>query len=137
MVVKKKDGGNRFCVDFRKVNTVLVKNSYPLPNIEDMLTRLGKAKYFTCLDLKSGYWQIKIKEDKPKTAFPCHLGLFEFNKMPFGLASAPLVFSALMDKVLMGAAAYAICYIDDIIIFSETFEEHMTHLEDVLGRLQK
>ena len=59
MVVKMKVGGNRFGVDFRKVNTVLVKNSYPLPNIEDMLTRLGKAKYFTCLDLKSGYWQIK------------------------------------------------------------------------------
>ena len=63
MVVKKKDGGNRFCVDFRKVNSVLVKNSYPLPNIENMLNRLGKAKYFTCLDLKSGYWQIKIKEE--------------------------------------------------------------------------
>ena len=137
VVVKKKDGGNRFCVEFRKVNTVLVKNFYPLPNIEDMLTRLGKVKYFTCLDLKSGYWQIKIKEDKPKTAFACHLRLFEFNKMPFGLASAPSVFSALMDKVLMGAATYAVCYIDDIIIFSETFEEHMTHLEDVLGRLQK
>ena len=138
VMVKKKDGSNRFCVDFRKLNNVLVKNSYPLPNIEDMLLNLGKAKFYTCLDLKSGYWQIKIiEEDKQKTAFACHLGLFEFNKMPFGLASAPSVFSALMDKVLMGAAAYAMCYIDDIIIFSETFEDHMTHLEDILNRLKK
>ena len=138
VIVTKKDGTNRFCVDFRKVNNVLKQNSYPLPNIDDMLLRLGKAKYFTCLDLKSGYWQIEIREeDKEKTAFICHEGLFEFNKMPFGLASAPSVFSALMDKVLAGATKYAMCYIDDIIVFSETFEEHMAHLEDVLNRLEK
>lgn len=138
VVVGKKDGGNRFCVDYRKLNGVITHNSYPLPNIDDMLTRLGKAKYFTCLDLKSGYWQIEVNEsDKPKTAFTCHMGLFEFNKMPFGIASAPSIFSALMDKVLMGAAAYAMCYIDDIIIFSETLDDHLKHLEDVLERLQK
>ena len=77
VIVTKKDGTNRFCVDFRKVNNVLKQNSYPLPNIDDMLLRLGKAKYFTCLGLKSGYWQIEIREeDKEKTAFICHEGLF-------------------------------------------------------------
>ena len=103
-----------------------------------MLTCLGKAKYFTCFDLKSGFWHIEIKEgDKHKTAFTCHLGLFEFNTMSFGLALAPSVFSSLMDNVLMDGAAYAMCYIDDIIVFSEIFEEHMSHLEDVLSKLKK
>ena len=124
VVVGKQDGGHRFCVDFRKLNSVISHNSYPLPNIDDMLAFLGETKYCTCLDLKSGFWQIEIKEgDKHKTAFTCHLRLFEFKTMPFHLASGQSVFSSLMDHVLMGAAAYALCYIDDIIVFTDTFEE--------------
>ena len=93
VIVDKKDGSKRFCVDFRKLNQVTKKNSYPLPVIDDILALLGKAKYFTSLDLKSGYWHVLMNEsDKEKTAFACRQGLFEFNVMPFGLSNAPAVF---------------------------------------------
>ena len=103
-----------------------------------MLACLSKAKYFTCLELKSRVWKIEIEGgDKHKTAFACCLGLFEFNTMPFGFASAQCVFSSLMDNVYMGAAVCVMCYIGDIIVFSETCENHMSHLGDVLSRLKK
>ena len=80
------DGSKRFCVDFRKLNQITKPNSYPLPLIDDIIALLGRARYFTSLDLKSGYWQVLMDEaDKEKTAFACHWGLFEFNVMPFGL----------------------------------------------------
>ena len=92
VIVDKKDGSERFCVDFRKLNQITKLNSYPLPLIDDILALLGKAKYFTSLDLKSGYWQVLMdKKDKEKTAFACQRGLFEFNVMPFGLSNAPLM----------------------------------------------
>ena len=95
VIVDKKDGSKRFCVDFRKLNQVIKKNSYPLPLIDDILALLRKAKYFTSLDLKSGYWQVaKNETDKEKTDFACHRGLFEFNVMPFGLSNAPAVFKS-------------------------------------------
>ena len=126
VIVDKKDGTKRFCVDFRKLNQVTKKNSYPLPLIDDILALLGKAKFFTSLDLKSGYWQVLMDEkDKEKTAFACHRGLFEFNVMPFGLSNAPAVFQELMSIVLNGCNAFAIAYLDDILIFSETFDEHI------------
>ena len=93
VIVDKKDGSKRFCVNFTKLNQVTKINSYPLPVIDDILALLGKAKYFTSIDLKSGYWQVLMNEpDKEKTAFACHRGLFEFNVMPFGLSNAPAVF---------------------------------------------
>ena len=96
VIVDKKDDSKRFCVDFRRLNKVTNKNSYPLPLIDDILALLGKAKYFTSLDLKSGYWQVAMDEkDKEKTAFACHMGLFEFNGMPYGLSNAPLCFKSL------------------------------------------
>ena len=86
VIMDKKDGSKRFCVDFRKLNQITKPNSYPLPLIDDILALLGRARYFTSLDLKSGYWQVLMDEaDKEKTAFACHRGLFEFNVMPFGL----------------------------------------------------
>ena len=101
VIVDKKDGSKSFCVDFRRLNKITKKNSYPLPLIDDILALLGKAKFFTSLDLKSGYWQVAIEEkDKEKTAFACHRGLFEFNVMPFGLSNAPAVFQELMSVVL-------------------------------------
>ena len=92
VIVDKKDGSKRFCVDFRKLNQITKPISYPLPIIDDILALLGKAKYFTSLDLKSGYWQVLMNENyMEKTAFACHKGLFEFNVMPFGLTPASAV----------------------------------------------
>ena len=120
VIVDKKDGSKRFCIDFRKLNQITKPNYYPLPLIDDILTLLGKAKYFTSLDLKSGYWQVLMDEkDKEKTAFACHRGLFEFNVMPFGLTSAPAVFQEFMSLVLHGLSHFATAYLDDILIYSE------------------
>ena len=97
----------RFCVEFRKLNNITKLNSYPLPVIDDILALLGKAKYFTSLDLKSGYWQVLMDDvDKEKTAFTCHKGLFEFNVMPFGLTNAPAIFQELMNRVLEGLTEF-------------------------------
>ena len=100
---------------------------------------MGQAKVFLCLDLKSGYHQIEIEpRDRPKSAFVCHAGLFEFNVMPFGLSSAPSVFLELMNKVLgTSLNKHTIAYLDDIIIYSESFEKHLEHLNDIFDKLQK
>ena len=126
-----------FGVDFRKLNNITIKNAYPLPLIEDILSNLGKAKVFSVLDLKSGYWQNKMtKESRPKTAFVSHKGLYEFNAMPFGLCSAPDVFQELMDQVLGDIkGVYAIAYLDDVIIWSDNANSHLAHLEEVFKRL--
>ena len=90
VIVDKKDGSKRFCVDFRALNKITKANSYPLPLIDDILALLGKAKYLSSLDLKSGYWQVFVEDnDREKTAFTCHRRLFHFNVMPFGLTTAP------------------------------------------------
>ncbi|MCG8045975.1 MAG: RNase H-like domain-containing protein [Candidatus Thiodiazotropha endolucinida] len=124
-------------MDFRKLNQITKPNSYPLPLIDDILALLGKAKFFTSLDLKSGYWQVLMNEaDKEKTAFACHRGLFEFNVMPFGLSSAPAVFQQMMAIVLQGLSHFATAYLDDILIYSETLEEHLFHLTTVFDRLR-
>ena len=140
VMVKKKDNSMRFCVDFRKVNDATIKDAHPLPRIDDTLESLHGAKYFSTLDLKSGYWQVPIKEQhKEKTAFRTSSGqLFEFNQLPFGLCNAPATFSRLMDRTLAGLA-WNIClyYLDDIIIFSRTWEEHLERLEIVFQRLRE
>ena len=138
VIVDKKDGSKRFCVDFRKLNQITKKNSYPLPLIDDILALLGKAKFFTSLDLKSGHWQVAMDEkDKEKTAFACHKGLFEFNVMPFGLSNAPAVFQELMSVVLQGCNVFATAYLDDIMVFSSTSEEHLEHLSIIFGKLRQ
>ena len=101
VLVEKKDGSKRFCVDFRDLNKGTKSNAYPLPVIDDILASLGTAKYFSKLDLKSGYWPVELDDkDKEKAAFVSHRGLFHFNVMPFGVANAPSVFSELMSIVL-------------------------------------
>ena len=108
------------------------------PLIDDILAQLKGAKYFSSLDLKSGYWQVKMAEsDKDKTAFTCHKGLYEFNVMPFGLANAPGVFQELMAIVLLDSGHFTIAYLDNILIFSQTLEEHLSHIQIVFDRLGK
>ena len=138
VIVDKKDGTKRFCVDFRKLNNITKLNSYPLPVIDDILALLGKSKYFTSLDLKSGYWQVLMDDaDKEKTAFTCHKGLFEFNVMPFGLTNAPAIFQELMNRVLEGLTEFSVAYLDDILIYSESLTDHMKHIQMVFDRLRK
>ena len=138
VIVDKKDGSKRFCVDFRRLNKITKMKSYPLPLIDDILALLGNAKYFTSLDLKSGYWQVLMDEaDKEKTAFTCHRGLFQFNVMPFGLSNAPAIFQELMSIVLADLDQFAIAYLDDILIFSSSLEEHMSHIQQVFDRLRQ
>ena len=140
VMVKKKDGSMRFCVDFRKMNDATIKGAHPLPRIDDTLESLHGSQYFTTLDLKSGYWQVPIKEeDKEKTAFRTSNGqLYEFNQLPFGLCNAPATFSRLMDRTLAGLA-WSIClyYLDDIIVFSATWAEHLERLRAVFERLRR
>jgi hypothetical protein len=101
VVVKKKNGKLRFCVDYRKLNEVTIKDSYPLPRVDELIDTIGAAKWFTTMDLASGYWQVEVKEkDRPKTAFVTRYGLYEFNVMPFGLTNAPATFQRVMDQVL-------------------------------------
>ena len=115
---------------------------FRLPRIDDLLEQLGKSKFFSTLDLAAGYWQVQIHpSSKEKTAFIIHKGLYQFNVMPFGLRNAPAVFQCLMQKVLAGLQQdteppFVSVYLDDILIFSETFEDHLKHLMDVINRLR-
>ena len=134
VMVRKKDGSLRFCVDFRQLNAATVKDAHPLPRIDDLLNALHGAKWFSTLDLK-----VPITEqDKAKTAFRTSSGqLFEFNQVPFGLCNAPATFSRLMDRVLAGLHwETCLFYLDDIIVFSSTWEEHLARLRQVFERLR-
>ena len=132
VIINKKDNTKWFCVDFRQLNKITKRNSYPLPVIDEILALLGEAKYLTTLDLKSGYWQVAMDEsDREKMAFTCHAGLFEFNVMPFGLANAPSMFQELMSEVLQGLD-FCFAYIDDILIHCSTLEEHSITLNKFL-----
>ena len=140
VVVRKKDGTVRLCIDFRKLNLRTIRDAYPIPRVEDSLHLLVGSKFFTKLDLKAGYWQVELEEkDKQKTAFHVgNLGFFECNRMPFGLCNAPATFQRLMERA-MGDINLRDCliYLDDIIIFSDTFENHLSRLEAVFQRLHE
>ena len=140
VIVRKKDGTIRFCVDFRKLNSRTKTDAYAIPRVDDTLHLLAGAKYFTKLDLRSGYWQVEIKEeDKEKTAFQVGtMGFYELNRMPFGLCNAPATFQRLMERC-MGDLNLRDCliYLDDIIIFSSTVEEHLQRLDAVFSRLSQ
>ena len=137
IMVRKKDGSWRFCIDYRKLNAVTCRDAYPLPRIDATLDSLAGATYFTTLDLASGYWQVAVEEkDKEKTAFSVPEGHFEFNVMPFGLTNAPATFQRLMECVLAGLVGeQCLIYLDDIIVFSSTFKEHLVRLSGVFQAL--
>lgn len=139
LFVKKKTGDLRMCIDFRALNQITIKNRTPLPRIDDLLESLSGAKYFTCLDLRSGYYQIRIApEDIEKTAFRTKYGHFEFKVLPFGLTNAPATFQTLMNHVFSDMLDVSVLvYLDDIMIFSKTLEEHKEHVAAVLKRLRK
>ena len=139
VLVRKKDGGLRICADYRQLNSVTKLDTFPLPRIDDLLDQLGSAKYFTTLDLAARYWQIRVADDSvEKTAFVTPGGLFEFRVMPFGLTNAPAVFQRTILKGLNPADGpnFVSVYIDDILIFSKTIEEHVHHVSLVLDCLQ-
>ncbi|UYV74773.1 hypothetical protein LAZ67_12000923 [Cordylochernes scorpioides] len=139
VLVKKKNGSWRFCVDYRHLNKITKKDVYPLPRIDDTLDCLRGASYYSSMDLRSGYWQIEVDEaDREKTAFITPDGLYEFKVMPFGLCNAPATFERMMDTLLRGLKwSMCLCYLDDIIVFSPTFDEHVRRLELVLRCLSK
>jgi len=138
VLVRKKNGSYRVCIDYRKVNEVTRKDSHPIPRIADCLDAVAGAKYFSTLDLTSGYNQIPVApEDIPKTAFATKHGLFEATKLPFGLTNAPATFQRVMELALQGLQwNTALVYIDDIIIHAPTFKEHISRLRQVFDRLR-
>lgn len=139
LLVKKKNGTNRFCVDFRRLNSQTRDEAAPLPLITDAIQNFGSAKIFSTLDLCSGYWQIPVHpHDKHYTAFATHDGAtYQFKVMPFGLKTAPATFQKMMVEVLRGLEGFTTVYLDDIVVFSESPEEHVSHLRRVLERLQE
>ena len=137
VLIKKRDGSTRFYIDFRALNKVTKDITYPLLLIDDILSTLHKKKYFTSVDLKSGYWQIAVKpEYRHKTSLGCLKG-FEFLKMPFGAKCSGAYFSELMDRVVLGLGHIGSWYLDDVIIYSETIEEHLRHIQLVFGRFKE
>ncbi len=139
LFVQKKDGMLRMCVDYRAFNKATMKNWYPLPRIDDLFDRLSRAKVFSRIDLHSGYYQIRIAEgDKEKTACRIRYGSYKFMVMPFGLTNAPATFCILMNDIFQEwLDDFVVVYIDDILIYSGSLEEHVEHLRKVFQRLKE
>ncbi|CAF0825482.1 unnamed protein product [Adineta steineri] len=139
LLARKKDGSFRFVVGYRKLNAITTKDAYPMPTIEETLQKLGGHTFFTKMDLASDYFQIPIREeDKPKTAFTTARGLYEFNVLPQGLRNASASFQRIMNTILVNKReSYCIVYMDDILIFSETFNDHLQHVEEIMRILDK
>lgn len=139
VLIAKRDGTTRFCVDYRRLNDVTIKDAYPLPRVDECLDALSGSKWFSCMDLNSGFWQILVEpEDQSKTAFTTSHGLYQFKVMPFGLVNAPSTFQRLMEDVLRGLQwVESLLYMDDIITPGPTVKESLRRLENVFKRLME
>ena len=138
VLVPRKDGKLRFCIDYRRLNAVTFRDSYPLPRMYEYIDSLGEAKVFTTLDCSSGYWQIPVApSDREKTAFVCHAGLYQYMRMPLGLTNAPATFQRTLDIVLSSFKwRSCLVYLDDVVLFSKDVKTHIRHVDEVLGALQ-
>jgi len=139
VIVPKKNGKARFCVDHRRLNNITKKDAYPLPRMEDCLESLGYAQVFTSLDCTAGYWRVPLrKDDQEKTAFTTHCGIYHWLSMPFGLTNAPATFQRALDIILSGLK-WQIClvYSDDVMIFSGNAKQHFKDVDTVLHRLRE
>ena len=139
VLVKKKDGSKRFCVDYRRLNNLTVKDAYPIPRIDDSLDALGGSRWFSTLDLASGYWQVELDEEaQEKSAFVVRGGLYRWKVMPFGLCGAPSTFERLMERVLAGLHwETLLVYLDDVIVYAKTVEDELNRLATVFQRLRE
>lgn len=136
---KKHDGSLRMCIDYRALNKVTIKNKYPIPLVDDLFDKLGKAQWFSKLDLRSGYWQVRIAEgDEEKTTCVTRYGSYEFLVMPFGLTNAPATFCTLMNKIFHPYMdKFVVVYLDDIVVYSESLQDHVQHLRLVFQTLRE
>ena len=139
VLTPKSDGSLRFCVDYRRLNALTVRDTYPIPRMDECLDTLGEAKVFSTLDCNSGYWQIPVaEEDRPKTTSTCHAGTYQFNRMPFGLMNAQATFQRMLDILLSSYRWKSFhIYLDEIIIFSNNYEAHLQDVDVILQALQQ
>jgi hypothetical protein len=139
ILAKKKDGTWRMCVNYKGLNKLTIRNSYPLPRSDDLIDRLQSARYFTKIDLRTGYHQIRVsEEDVSKTAFRTRYGHYEFRVLPFGLTDAPATFQQLMNDIFRDQLGdFVVVFLDDIMVYSNTFDDHVRHVRIVLDKLRE
>lgn len=137
VVAKKSDGSNRICIDYRNLNKVTIFDAEPMPDLEEIMTKISQSRFFSKIDLCKGYWQIPMRpKDRDLTSFLTPDGLYKFKVMPFGMSNSPATFNRLMRKVLKDLK-HTVCFLDDILIHTDSFEEHLLELKRVLGRLRQ
>ena len=138
VTVRKADGSARLCVDFCKINGLTRQTPFYMPRVEEVVEGVGQARFVSKLDLSKGNYQVQLRPSAiPKTAFISHRGTYEFTRMPFGVKNAPVCFQELMQRVLANHRTFATAYMDDVVVFSKTWEEHLVHVDEVLQALDK